>query len=134
VGTHLPVFPAARSSRKPPRSPHRDFLLFAIGLLVAVAALGQLQGLCDTLLQAYVGERLVLDFRARLVGPGPAPLRVITIGVGTADSLYRNPHERTGDARIWSMGFHSSVSLRSPGHDDHRQVLLDWQLALVALA
>src|SRR5207253_3712623 len=42
-------------------------LLFAIGLLVAVAALGHLQGLASTLLRAYVGERLVLDFRARIM-------------------------------------------------------------------
>ena len=55
-----PLVPAAIS-----RSPGR-LLAFAIGLLVAIALLRQLQGLATTLLQAYTKEKLVLDFRARL--------------------------------------------------------------------
>ncbi len=42
-------------------------LAVAIGLLLAVTALGQLQSLATTLLRTYIGERLVLDFRSLLV-------------------------------------------------------------------
>src|SRR5439155_1700805 len=42
-------------------------LAIAIGLLLGVTALGQLQGLATTLVRTYIGERLVLDFRSQLV-------------------------------------------------------------------
>ncbi len=64
-------------------------LLFAIGLLVAVAALGQVQTLAGTLLRAYVGERLVLDFRARLVEQVQRLSASYHDSRGTADSVYR---------------------------------------------
>src|SRR5213082_3416568 len=41
-------------------------LAAAVGLLLAVAALAQLQALANKFMQAYVGERLVLSFRTRL--------------------------------------------------------------------
>src|SRR2546428_13594106 len=40
-------------------------LAIAVGLLVAVALMRQLQGLTNTLLQAYVKEKLVQNFRGR---------------------------------------------------------------------
>ena len=46
-------------------NPATAILLLAIGLLIAVAVLGHLQGLASALLRASVGERLTLDFRAR---------------------------------------------------------------------
>src|SRR5205823_6027418 len=42
-------------------------LLAAIGLLLAVALLAHLHGLATTVLRTRVGERLVLEFRSRLV-------------------------------------------------------------------
>ena len=68
-----PLLPEAAT-----RSP-TAVLLLAIGLLVAVAVLGQLQGLASTLLRAYVGERLVLDVLERVRLPadrGHQPLPV----------------------------------------------------------
>ena len=41
-------------------------LFSALGLLLVVAILNQLQVLAEWLLQTYTGEKLVLDFRARL--------------------------------------------------------------------
>src|SRR5439155_14928601 len=41
-------------------------LAAAVGLLLAVAALAQLQALANKFMQAYVGERLVLGFRTQL--------------------------------------------------------------------
>src|SRR5262249_37787476 len=43
-------------------------LVLAAGLAVAVALLGQLQGLATALLSTYAGEQLVLNFRTRLFG------------------------------------------------------------------
>src|SRR5207249_8609443 len=92
LGGHpLPVFLQPFFPETAAQSP-TAILLFAIGLLVAVAALGQLQGLASTLLQAYVGERLVLDFRARLVNQVQRLSVSYHDSRGTADSLYRIQH------------------------------------------
>src|SRR5438128_10734841 len=63
LGGHpLPAFLRPLLPEAAARSP-AAILFFAIGLLVVVAVLGQLQGLATTLLRNYVGERPVLDFR-----------------------------------------------------------------------
>src|SRR5439155_9722903 len=70
-------------------NPTTAILLLAIGLLIAVAVLGHLQDLASTLLRASAGERLTLDFRARLMQ------QVQRLSVSrhdsreTTDSLYR---------------------------------------------
>src|SRR5437667_122725 len=67
IGSHpLPHAIAPLVPEAITRSPGA-LLAFAIGLLVAVALLRQLQGLTNTLLQAYVKEKLVQNFRARLI-------------------------------------------------------------------
>src|SRR5947207_3007352 len=55
----LPVWLAAALPTAATRSP-ATLLAVAIGLLIAVAALAQVQGLANKFMQAYVGERLVL--------------------------------------------------------------------------
>ena len=74
------------------RSP-AAILFVAIGLLLIVAALGQLQALGSTLLRTYVGEGLVLDFRARLVHQVQRLSMSYHDSRGTADSLYRIQHD-----------------------------------------
>lgn len=64
-------------------------LLLAVGLLVTVTLLGQLQGMASSLLRTYVGERLVLDFRARLVDQVHRLPLAYHDARGTADSVYR---------------------------------------------
>src|SRR6266699_2982596 len=64
-------------------------VLFAIGLLIAVAALAQVQGLANKFMQAYVGERLVLAFRTRLVQHAQRLSLSYHDSKGSADSLYR---------------------------------------------
>ncbi|HVH09514.1 MAG TPA: ABC transporter transmembrane domain-containing protein, partial [Gemmatimonadales bacterium] len=61
----------------------------AITLLVAVVGLGQLLGLASSLLRTYVGERLVLDFRAQLVERVQRLSLAYHDARGTSDSLYR---------------------------------------------
>jgi ATP-binding cassette, subfamily B, bacterial len=73
----------------PSTATRAGLLLLAVGLLVMVTLLGQLQGLASSLLRTYVGERLVLDFRARLVDQVHRLPLSYHDGRGTADSVYR---------------------------------------------
>ncbi len=115
-------------------SPTTAILLLAIGLLIAVAVLGLLENLASTLLRASVGERLTLDFRARLMQ------QVQRLSVsrhdsrGTTDSLYRIQQDALAIQYITTDGIvpliGSAITLVTmifvTAH-------LDGQLALVAL-
>ncbi len=70
-------------------NPATPILLLAIGLLIAVAVLGHLQDLASTLLRASVGERLTLEFRARLMQQVQRLSLSRHDSRGTTDSLYR---------------------------------------------
>src|SRR5436309_9988583 len=70
-------------------------LAIAVGLLVAVALLRQLQGLTNTLLQAYVKEKLVQNFRARLFRHVQRLSLAYHDARGTSDSTYRIQHDAT---------------------------------------
>src|SRR2546429_5984710 len=65
-------------------------LAIAIGLLLGVTALGQLQGLATTLVRTYIGERLVPGFRPRL----PPQVQRLSLSPshsrGAAHALYAN--------------------------------------------
>ncbi|PYO62986.1 MAG: ABC transporter ATP-binding protein [Gemmatimonadetes bacterium] len=89
LGTRpLPAFLAPLLPEAVARSP-AAILFGAIGMLLVVSALGQLQGLGGTLLRTYLGERLVLDFRARLVNQVQRLSLSYHDSRGTADSIYR---------------------------------------------
>ena len=134
LGGHpLPVFLQPFFPESAAQSP-TAILLFAIGLLVAVAALGQLQGLASTLLQAYVGERLVLDFRARLVNQVQRLSVSYHDSRGTADSLYRIQHDVPAIQNLVDGVIPSVSAAITLAMMITVTVLLDWQLALVALA
>src|SRR5437899_3044199 len=93
LGTRpLPAFLGALLPAAVTRS-SAAILLFAIGLLVVVAAIGQMQVVAGTLLRTWVGERLVLDFRARLVDQVQRLSLSYHDSKGTADSLYRIQHD-----------------------------------------
>ena len=132
-GRPLPSFLHALLPGAATRSPAAT-LLVAIGLLVAVAALGQLQALTSTLLRTYVGERLVLEFRARLVQQVQRLSLSYHDSRGTADSLYRIQHDAPAIQNIMVDGVipfvAASVTLVTMIVVTAR---LDWQLALVAL-
>src|SRR6266513_567202 len=76
------------------RSP-ATLLAIAVGLLVTVALLRQLQGMTNTLLQAYVREKLVQSFRARLFRHVHRLSLAYDDARGTADSTYRIQHDAT---------------------------------------
>jgi ATP-binding cassette subfamily B protein len=130
----LPAFLHALLPEAAVRSP-AAILLVAIGLLLMVSALGQLQALGTTLLRAHVGERLVLDFRSRLVQQVQRLSLSYHDSRGTADSLYRIQHDAPAIQNIMVEGviplMTAAITLVTMIAVTAR---LDWHLALVALA
>src|SRR5438094_232981 len=109
-------------------------LLVAIGLLLGVAALTQLQALANRFMQAYVGERLVLGFRTQLVQHAQRLSLSYHDSKGSADALYRIHQDAAVIDKIMVEGiipfFAAAVTLVMMIVVTLR---LDWQLALVAL-
>jgi ATP-binding cassette subfamily B protein len=64
-------------------------LTIAIGLLLLVTLLGQLQDLSSTWLRTFIGEKLVLGFRARLLEQGQRLSLSYHDTRGSADTVYR---------------------------------------------
>jgi ATP-binding cassette, subfamily B, bacterial len=110
-------------------------LALAVGLTVAIALLSQLQALASSVLQAYTGERLTLDFRAQLFRHVQRLSFSYHDTKGTADSTYRIQYDASAIQYIAIDGaipfVIASVTVLSTLYIILR---LDWQLALVALA
>ncbi|HEV2751898.1 MAG TPA: ABC transporter ATP-binding protein [Gemmatimonadales bacterium] len=109
-------------------------LLVAIGLLLVVAAIDQVQGLTSTLLRTWLGERLLLDFRSRIVDQVQRLSLLYHDTRGTADSLYRIQQDAPAIQNILVDGvipfITAAVTLATMIVVTAR---LDWPLALVAL-
>ncbi|HZP62793.1 MAG TPA: ABC transporter ATP-binding protein [Terriglobales bacterium] len=72
---------------------HQDAVYLAVGLVLAIALVVNLQGLASWWLQTYVGEKLVWDFRARLLNHVQRlPLSFLD-RYGANDSVYRIQHD-----------------------------------------
>src|SRR3989441_491379 len=135
IGSHpLPHAIAPLVPEAITRSPGA-LLAFAIGLLVAVALLRQLQGLTNTLLQAYVKEKLVQNFRARLFRHVQRLSLAYHDATGTSDSTYRIQHDATAIqyVLIESVIPFISATVTLVGMI-YVMTRIDWQLALIALA
>src|SRR5213596_1995060 len=110
-------------------------LAAAVGLLLAVAALAQLQALTNKFMQAYVGERLVLGFRTQLVQQAQRLSLSYHDSKGAADSLYRIQQDAAVIDKIMVEGIIPFISAAiTLGTMIVVTARLDWQLALVALA
>src|SRR5438105_1577803 len=110
-------------------------LLVAIGLLLGVAALTQLQALANRFMQAYVGERLVLGLRTQLVRQAQRLSLSYHDSKGAADSLYRIQQDAAVIDKIMVEGIIPFISAAiTLGTMIVVTARLDWQLALVALA
>ncbi len=107
----------------------------AIALLLLVAVVNQLQSLANKYMQTYVGERLVLGFRAQLVQQAQRLSLSYHDSRGTADALYRIQQDASVIDKIMVEGIIPSVTA---GFTLATMIVitirLDWQLALVALA
>jgi ATP-binding cassette subfamily B protein len=108
---------------------------FTIGLMVAIAFLNQLQDIASSLLRTYVGENLVVGFRAQLFRRGQRLSLSYHDTKGTTDSTYRIQYD--APAIQWIV-IHGVVPLIPAGCTLIGMIYvtarLDWQLAAVALA
>ena len=109
-------------------------LILAVALVMIVALLSQLRGICSLILQTYTGENLVKDFRTRLFRHAQRLSLSYHDWRGTADSIYRIQYDAlavqwiTTDSLIPLVT--SIVTLVSM---IYITALIDLQLALVAL-
>ena len=110
-------------------------LALAVGLLVAIASLNQLQGLASSVLRTYTGEKLVLAFRALLF----RHIQRLSLSYhdlrGTGDSLYRVQYDAPAIQWILIDGI---IPFITAGFTLSGMVYvtarIDLQLAVVALA
>src|SRR5207253_9786748 len=72
---------------------NRAALEISVLLLLGIAALVNLQGLASWWLQTYAGEKLVWDFRARLLNHVQRLPLVFHDHYGATDSVYRIQHD-----------------------------------------
>jgi ATP-binding cassette, subfamily B, bacterial len=109
-------------------------LALAIGLLIASTVLSQLLSIVTNWLRAYIGEYLVLEFRARLLEQGQRLSLTYHDSKGTVDTVYRIQQDATTLQYVAVDGF---IPFISAGISLVAMLVvtarLDWQLALVAL-
>ncbi|HEV8265526.1 MAG TPA: ATP-binding cassette domain-containing protein [Gemmatimonadales bacterium] len=104
-------------------------------LALVIALLTQLQAFATTYLTAAAGERLVLDFRARIFRHLQRMSLSYHDTVGTADSGYRIQTDAPAIRNVVVDGFIPLVGAAlTLGSMLYVTVRIDWELALVALA
>jgi ATP-binding cassette, subfamily B, bacterial len=109
-------------------------LVFAAGLMVAVALLDQVQQVGTSVLGTYAGENLQLAFRARLFRHAQALSLSYHDKRGSADAVYRIQYDAPSIQWIAIYGLTPFVSagLMVVGMI-YVTARIDWELALVAL-
>ena len=129
----LPAFPGRLLTAQSTPS-NMAILFIALGLLLFIALLNQLQVLAEWLLQTYTGERLVLDFRAMLFHHVQRLSLLYHDYTGTADSIYRIQNDAPA---IQEMAIYGVVPLVTSAVTLAAMIYvtawIDWQLALVAM-
>ena len=112
-----------------------NLLIFAVGMQISVALLMQLQSLAGYSSRTKVGEKMTLDFRARLFHQAQRLSLLFHDRKGTTDSIYRIQYDAPSIQWLTIYGLLPFVSafvlLISM---IYVIVRLNWQLALVALA
>jgi ATP-binding cassette, subfamily B, bacterial len=110
-------------------------LILSVALVLIVALIGQLREIFSLILTTYTGEKLVMDFRARLFRHAQRLSFSYHDWRGTADSTYRIQYDALAVQWITTQGLiplvTSAVTLISM---IFITTLIDLQLALVALA
>ena len=114
---------------------HTILLIFAAGLSVAIALLGQFQELGGGLLRTFAGERMVLDFRAQLLRHAQRLSLSYHDTKGASDSTYRIQYDAPSIQYIAIDGFIPFVTAGCTLVGMiYVTARIDWHLALVALA
>jgi len=113
-----------------------DALLAAAAVMfVLIALLTQLQTGATTVLRAYTGERIMLDFRTRLFRHVQRLSLSYHDARGTSDSTYRIQYDATAVQYIATDTLTSFVTAAfTLVAMLYVTALIDWQLALVAIA
>lgn len=109
-------------------------LLFAVGLLIAVTVLSQIQALAVTLLKTYTGEKLLLDFRSEIF----RQMQRLSLSYhdvkGIAESLYSVQYDAPA---VQTIAVEHLIPLINSAFTLlgmlYITAKIDWQLALVAL-
>ena len=110
-------------------------LLFTAAMFAAVALLTQLQEMGRTVMQTYTGEQLLLRFRSKLFQQSQRLSLMYHDRVGTADSTYRVIEDAKSIQYIAVDGVVSLITaVATLVAMLTVTFLIDWQLALVALA
>src|SRR6059036_2736510 len=110
-------------------------LALAVGLVLAIALLAQFQALGRHLLQAWVQEKLVLDFRTQLFRHAQRASLAYHDTRGTADSTYRIQRDAQSVQHVLTEGLIPLVSATVTFVATIYVVArIDWALALTALA
>jgi ATP-binding cassette subfamily B protein len=109
-------------------------LLLAVSLVVIVALLSQLRRICHLILYTYTGEKLVMDFRARLFRHAQRLSLSYHDWRGTSDSIYRIQYDALALQWITTEGLIPLVTaIVTLVSMIYITALIDLQLALVAL-
>jgi len=117
------------------RGTKQGILLFAVVLLVGVSLLGRLRDLASSLLETYVSERLLLDFRRRLFDRAQRLSLSYHDNTGTADTIYRIQRDSASLGYLIVEGAVPFVTAATTVVAMLYVALrIDWRLALVALA
>lgn len=104
IGTRPP--PAFLKAVAPQLSQGKlSMLVFAIGLLLGIALLSQLQSLANWICETYVSERMVLDLRSRLFAQSQRLSLLYHDREGTTDSIYRIQYDAPAIQWILVHGF-----------------------------
>src|SRR5262245_55859065 len=109
-------------------------LIVAVGMLLSLSLLMNLQSFAAWLLQTYTGEKLVLDFRARLFWHAQRMGLPFHDRRGTNDVAYRIQHDAAAIQYVFLQGVvpmvSSSLSFVALLYVTMR---IDWKIAVVAL-
>ena len=116
-------------------SPFTKAMATAVGLLLGVALLVQLQELVVSLLRTWAGERLVLAFRSQLFRHVQRLSLSYADSAGSADSTYRIQYDAPA---IQSIAMEGIMPLITASVTVVAMIAVsasvDWQIAAVALA
>ncbi len=135
LGTHpLPGFIDRMLPAVATRS-SASILVFAAILMVSVVLLKELHQLTLSVIKTYAGERMVLEFRARIFKHVQRLSLAYHDSKGTSDSTYRIQYDASS---VSSIAIDGVIPFLTSGFTLASMVIvivsLDWQLAMVALA
>jgi ATP-binding cassette subfamily B protein len=118
----------------PDSRPHTVALEFAVGLLLLISLLANLQGLINWWLSTYTGEKLVWDFRAQLLNHVQRLPLAFHDRYGATDSVYRIQHDAPSLQYVAIQGVIPLITaLFMLVGMIYVSARMDWYLALIAL-